>query len=48
MSSIKKHLGEIVSFVKKYIGSSEEIIENIEWLVLMLFMLNWNKRFSII
>ena len=48
MGSIKKYVSEMVSFVKKYIGSAEEIIENIEWIVLMLFMLNWNKRFSII
>ncbi|MCB0370643.1 MAG: hypothetical protein KDD45_14765 [Bdellovibrionales bacterium] len=34
--------------IKKYLGNAEEVISNVEWIVLMLFMLNWNKRYTII
>lgn len=29
-------------------GSGDEMLANAEWVVLMLFMLNWTKRFTII
>lgn len=29
-------------------GNADEIMSNAEWLILMVFMLNWNKHFNFI
>lgn len=34
--------------VVKYVGTGQEILDNAEWILLMLFMLDWTKRFAII
>ena len=32
----------------RYLGSAEEIMSNVEWLILMVYMLDWNKHFTFI
>lgn len=34
--------------VGKYLGTAEEIMSNVEWLILMVYMLDWNKHFTFI
>jgi len=47
-SSLGLFWSKIQKFIKTFIGAPEDIIVNVEWIVLMLFMLNWNKKFSIL
>lgn len=32
----------------RYLGGAEEIMSNVEWLILMVYMLDWNKHFTFI
>jgi hypothetical protein len=32
----------------KAVGNAEEIMSNAEWLILMVFMLDWNKYFNLL
>jgi hypothetical protein len=34
--------------VGKYLGCGEEIMSSVEWLVLMVYMLDWNRHFTFI
>ena len=34
--------------VREWLGSSGEVLANVEWLVLMVFMLDWNKQYTIL
>lgn len=40
--------GRLKEFVSRYLGSAEEIMSNVEWLILMVYMLDWNKHFTFI
>jgi len=32
----------------RVLGNAEEIMSNVEWLILMVYMLDWNKHFTVI
>jgi hypothetical protein len=32
----------------RVVGSAEEVMSNVEWLILMVYMLDWNKHFTFI
>lgn len=41
-------LPKVAAAFKRLLGQGEELTANLEWLVLMLYMLDWNKHYSLI
>lgn len=48
LEKILKMGGKLKENVSRYLGSAEEIMSNVEWLILMVYMLDWNKHFTFI
>lgn len=38
----------VVEKVRLAVGSAEEIMSNVEWLILIVYMLGWDKHFTFI
>jgi hypothetical protein len=48
MEKMKRIFGGLKETTTRYLGSAEDIMSNVEWLILMVYMLDWNKHFTFI
>jgi hypothetical protein len=48
LAKVKDFIAKIKEGIGRYVKSPEDIMSNMEWFILMVYMLDWNKHFTFI